>query len=173
MTDMTDIDMTDIKPAQDYPVLPDGEYTMFMSKSEKKENSKKTGSFLALEFIVVGGQYDNAKIFHNLNLWNPSDIAVNIAKSEWLVLCQAIKGVPAVKDSGELHDKKFVGTLAIEERKDKDGKSHEPKKFGNTLVCKENKVRSMNGQSPNAQAATQGATGSNKNAATSSKKTPW
>lgn len=169
MASLEDIDMTDIKPAQDFPVLPDGEYTMFLSKSEKKENSKKTGHFLSLEFVVFGGEYDGAKIFHNLNLWNPSDIAVNIAKSEWLVLCQAIKGVPSVKDSSELHDKKFVGTLGIEERKDGSGNSHDPKRYGNKLICKEGKVRSVNGQAANVG----GATGANKVAATGGKKAPW
>lgn len=173
MADMSDISMEGVKKAQDFPVLPDGEYTMFLSKSEKKPNSKNTGHFLALEFCVVGGEHDNAKIWLNLNLWNPSEVAVNIAKSEWLVLCLVIKGVPSVKDSSDLHDKKFIGTVAIEERKDKDGKSHDPKKFGNVLVCKEGKVRSMNDQSPTAQGATQRNTGVNKVAAVGGKKAPW
>lgn len=90
------------KMSGSFEPIPAGWYIGQITKSEIKENSKKTGSFLSLEFTIVEGEYAKRKVFANLNLVNPSQVAVEIAQKELATICEAC-GIDAIEDSDELH----------------------------------------------------------------------
>lgn len=89
--------------------LPAGEYDAVCVKSEKKETNAKDGAYLACEFKVTRGEFQNRSIFCNFNLWlNPAKAeAITIAKGQFSQFCRAV-GVLTPKDSSELHNKPFV-----------------------------------------------------------------
>lgn len=59
---------------------------------EKKQTKAKNGSYLALELTVAKGKQKGRKVWHNLNLDNPSVDAVEIAKKEAMQMVIQIKG---------------------------------------------------------------------------------
>lgn len=84
--------------------IPAGRYTAMIVKSDTVENKAKNGSYIKLEVDIVDGQYKGRKLFQNLNLNNPSEMAVKIAKTELANICRAV-GILHPKDSSELHNR--------------------------------------------------------------------
>jgi hypothetical protein len=71
-----------------------------------KATKDGTGQYLNLEIQIVGGQYQNRKLFEKLNLVNKNDQAVTIAKGTLSAICRAVN-VLTPNDSSELHNKTF------------------------------------------------------------------
>jgi hypothetical protein len=84
-----------------------GTYKSVIVSSELKENSKKTGSYLELKFVLTEGQYANTEFFERLNLDNPNPQAVEIAKKKLAEIMDAV-GVEQVADSNDLHNKPLM-----------------------------------------------------------------
>lgn len=102
----------------EYAPLPAGRYTAMIVKSETKATKAGNGSYLSLEIDIVDGQYKGRKLFENLNLDNPNEQAVNIAKVTLANICRAV-GVLHPKDSSELHLKPIsIMVSVIPESKD-------------------------------------------------------
>lgn len=102
----------------EYAPLPAGRYTAMIVKSETKSTKAGNGSYLSLEIDIVDGQYKGRKLFENLNLDNPNEQAVNIAKATLANICRAV-GVLHPKDSSELHLKPMsIMVSVIPESKD-------------------------------------------------------
>lgn len=102
----------------EYAPLPAGRYTAMIVKSETKSTKAGNGSYLSLEIDIVDGQYKGRKLFENLNLDNPNEQAVNIAKATLANICRAV-GVLHPKDSSELHLKPIsIMVSVIPESKD-------------------------------------------------------
>src|SRR5690606_25634228 len=102
-------DATKVEPRTAPTPLPAGDYKVAIIASEMKQNAKKNGSFLALEFSVLDGEQKGRKLFSNLNLNNPNNQAVEIAKSELSAICRAVN-VLTPNDSAELHNKPLWAT---------------------------------------------------------------
>ena len=95
------------------PVAP-GWYEAEIVKSEINENKAKTGKYLKLEFKLIGEEVKNRKIWVNLNLWNPSETAVQIAKRDFNSILAAC-GLDEVEDSAELHGIPMMVKVTIRE----------------------------------------------------------
>ena len=117
MAVLTGFDATKVEPQTARVPLPAGDYKAAITASEMKQNSKKNGSFLSLEFSVLDGEQKGRKLFANLNLSNPNTQAVEIAKSELSAICRAVN-VLTPNDSAELHNKPIWVTVGLEKRKD-------------------------------------------------------
>jgi hypothetical protein len=102
---------------QSFDVLPAGEYDAIIVASERKATKNGNGSYLKLEFQVVSGQFQNRKIWENLNIDNPSPKAKQIALGTLSAICRAV-GVMTPKDSSELHNRPMRIKLAIEKTDD-------------------------------------------------------
>lgn len=113
----TEFDAGNVETPSRDPV-PAGEYTAIVTASEMKENKAGTGQYLALTFQVTDGPHTGAFVWANMNLVNPSEQAVQIARAELASLCKAT-GVMQPKDSTDLHDKPVVIRVAV--RKDDNG----------------------------------------------------
>lgn len=113
---------TGFNPEDDYgtfgnEVLPAGKYTAHIVESERKENSKGTGSYIKLVMEVLEGPHKGRKIFENLNLWHKNAVTVRIAMAEMKQLCNACGGLRPAQTE-ELHSIPFIVKLGLRKRED-------------------------------------------------------
>ena len=92
--------------------IPPSWYVGKIKESEMKQNSKKTGSYLKLVFVITEGEFKDRLLFTNLNLDHPNDDAVAIAEKELAAICRAI-GLAGVEDSEELHGEDMQLKVAV------------------------------------------------------------
>ncbi len=95
-----------------FDVVPAGEYEAVITNSEMKPTLAGTGRYLNLTLQILNGPCQNRKVFDKLNLDNPSDKAVQIARGTLSAICRAV-GVLTPKDSSELHDKPLRIKVAV------------------------------------------------------------
>jgi hypothetical protein len=105
MANLSGFDASKVEP-NDFGVIPAGDYEACIVNSEMKATKDGTGQYLNLEIQIVGGQYQNRKLFEKLNLVNKNDTAVTIAKGTLSAICRA-GNVLTPNDSSELHNKTF------------------------------------------------------------------
>ena len=112
---------------QSFDVLPAGEYEAVITASQVKPTSKGDGKFLELQLQVINGQFQNRVLFDRLNLWNPSDKAVQIAQGTLSSICRAV-GVLTPNDSADLHNKPLRVKITVR-KSDEYGDRNEVKAY--------------------------------------------
>jgi hypothetical protein len=103
-------------PKSDYDPLPKGEYMAMVTESQMKVTKAGTGEYLALTMQIIEGKYADRKIWENLNLHNPNEVAENIARANLKAISQAC-GFAELDDTDQLNDIPFILVLDID-RKD-------------------------------------------------------
>lgn len=98
-----DFNANDVNPSNGFDPIPPGEYTAVIVESENKPTKKGDGSYLQLTFEIVEGKFANRRLWSRLNLDNPNDVVVGIARAELSKLCRAVD-VMQVRDTAQLHD---------------------------------------------------------------------
>lgn len=119
---------------REFSNIPDGDYSLEVEASELKVTKdardvviKQT---LKLVYRVTEGEYENRKIFGNMNLENPSEEAQKIGQRQLASLCRAVE-LPTIEDSEELHFRSFRAKVGIgkpSKEKDPDGNPVYPAK---------------------------------------------
>lgn len=105
MVSLDGFDADKVTPNAPREVIPAGDYLAIISDSEKKETKNKDGAMIKLTLQVIeDGPYKNRKVFDNLNLWNKSEQAKQIAQSTLSAICHAVN-VKQPKDTSQLHNK--------------------------------------------------------------------
>ncbi|MBI5886146.1 MAG: DUF669 domain-containing protein [Deltaproteobacteria bacterium] len=117
MADLNGFNANNVEPNADFDPIPAGKYLAIITASEMKPTKNNNGHFLELTFQVIDGQYKNRLLWSRLNLDNPSDQAVQIARGELSALCRAI-GVMQPRDSIELHNLPLMVTVKCKNRED-------------------------------------------------------
>ena len=69
------------------------------------------------EFEIIEGEYAGRKVWARLNLENPNETAVAIARGDLSAICRAV-GVLTPNDSDELHDIPLVIKVVAKKRQD-------------------------------------------------------
>jgi len=103
-------------PKSDYDPLPKGEYMAMVTESQMKVTKAGTGEYLALTMQIIEGKYADRKIWENLNLHNPNEVAENIARANLKAVSEAC-GFAELDDTDQLNDIPFILVLDID-RKD-------------------------------------------------------
>ena len=103
-------------PKSDYDPLPKGEYEAIVTESQMKITKAGTGEYLALTMQITDGEHSGRKIWENLNLHNPNEVAENIARANLKAISQAC-GFAELDDTDQLNDIPFILVLDID-RKD-------------------------------------------------------
>jgi hypothetical protein len=98
-----DFNAETVDPSFSFPALPAGKYLAAIVESEKKETKAGTGEYLELTLQVLEGEHKGRKLWSRLNLDNPNEKAVQIARAELSSICRAVN-VMRPKDSQELHN---------------------------------------------------------------------
>jgi hypothetical protein len=103
----------EVEPAAPITALPPGRYPVAISKTEMKPTKAGTGEYLQIELTVTSGTAANRKLWARLNLVNPNQQAVDIARRELSAICHAV-GVLQVNDSDELLGREMMVDVVIE-----------------------------------------------------------
>lgn len=117
MANLAGFDAEKVEPQTGFDPIPNGIYLACIEASEEKDTVAGDGSYLALTFQILDGEYKGRKLWHNLNLQNKNDQAVGIARAHLSQICRAT-GVLRPNDSSELHDIPMAITVACRKRKD-------------------------------------------------------
>ena len=119
MAKLGNFNANDIDPTTDFEPIPAGKYLAVITASEVKPNKAGTGSYLQFTFQVIEGEPKGRFLWARLNLDNPNETAVKIARGDLSAVCRAV-GVMTPKDSVELHDLPLVIKVKCKRRKDTD-----------------------------------------------------
>ena len=106
-----------VEPNAEFEPIPAGKYLAVITGSELKPTKNGSGHYLELTFQVIEGPYKNRLLWSRLNLDNPNELTVQIAKGELSAICRAV-GVMQPKDSIELHSLPLVVTVKLKPRGD-------------------------------------------------------
>ena len=99
-----------------------------ITESEMKPTKNNNGSYLQFTFQILEGEYKGRKLWARLNLNNPSDTAVKIARAELSAICRAVN-VMTPKDSCELHNLPMAITVKCKKHNDNDDLTNEISKY--------------------------------------------
>lgn len=113
-------DARTVEPNAGLKPVPVGKYKAIIRKSEKKANSAKTGHYIEMVFEIVEGDSRGKRVYARLNLWNPNNTAVEIARGELSAICHAT-GVMNLSDTQQLHNIPLMIKVSVKERNDKKG----------------------------------------------------
>ena len=119
MVNLSGFDASQVEPTTSFDPIPAGKYLAMITASDMKPNKAGTGSYLELVFTIVEGEYKGRQLWARLNLDNPNELAVKIARAELSAICRAV-GVLTPRDSVELHNLPLVIRVACKKRKDTD-----------------------------------------------------
>ncbi len=128
MANLSGFDASVVEPTNSFEAIPAGRYLAMITASVEKPTVSGSGSYLELTFDIVDGQYRGRKVWARLNLNNPSDSAVRIARSELSAICRAV-GVIRPQDSAELHNLPLAITVVCKKRTDTDEVANEIKGY--------------------------------------------
>jgi hypothetical protein len=119
-------DATQVEPGSAMTADPEfnGWHLMHIVDSQWKAAKSNNGEFLELTVQVIGGKYNNRKLWKRLNLVNVNTQAVEIAERELSALCHAL-GVLRPSDSAELHNRPFMGNVVFRPATDRGGAVNE------------------------------------------------
>jgi len=105
-------DATTVDPVDDFSPIPAGEYVMAIIDSEMKPTKNGQGQYLQLTLQVLEGEYKGRMVWDRLNLVNPNQTVVEIARRTLSAICHAV-GKLQVQDSAELHDIPMVVRVSV------------------------------------------------------------
>ena len=117
MPNLNGFNANEVDPAVDFEAIPAGKYLAVITDSEMKATKSGNGSYLELAFEVIEGEYKGRNLWARLNLDNPNQLAVQIARGELSAICRAV-GVLQPKDSLELHNLPILITVKLKKRTD-------------------------------------------------------
>lgn len=118
MASLNGFNANNVEPMTDFEAIPAGKYLAVITASEMKPTKSGNGAYLELTFEVLEGEFKGRKLWARLNLDNPSQVAVKIARSELASICRAA-GILEPKDSFELHNLPMV--LTVKQKASDDG----------------------------------------------------
>ena len=112
MADLTGFNANEVEPQEErnYEVLPSGEYVVVITQTEMKTTQNGNGKYLKLTLNVLRGKHKGRYLWDQLNLENPNQQAVDIARATLSSICRAIN-VMTPNDSSELHNKPLVAQV--------------------------------------------------------------
>jgi len=117
MVSLGNFNANEVEPNTDFDPIPAGKYLAIISDSEMKPTKSGNGSYLELSFQIIEGEHQNRLLWARLNLDNPNQTAVQIARSELSSICRAV-GLMTPRDSAELHNLPMVINVKCKKRDD-------------------------------------------------------
>jgi hypothetical protein len=122
MTDFS-FDSTQVKELDNkFEPLPGGKYSAVIDNTEIKDTKAGNGRYIVITYKITSEPASGRLVFINYNVENPSQVAVDIGKSQLKQVCEAV-GKPKFENLYELHGSPILLTLAIK-RDEKYGDSN-------------------------------------------------
>lgn len=101
----------------EFTPIPEGDYNLVIEKAETKPTKAGTGERLNIQFKVDGGEFDGRKLFHGLNVRNPSTVAVSIAMKELHALV-LMCGIKELTTADQLVGQSLTAKVKVGKRED-------------------------------------------------------
>lgn len=117
-------DATNVEPNVGFEPLPEGKYQAVIVESEMKATKAGTGKYLELKMEVIEGEMKGRAVWDRLNLENPNQTAVDIARGTLSAICRAVN-VMQPKDSVDLHNLPMTILVKCKKRPDDGSISNE------------------------------------------------
>lgn len=111
---------TEVAPETEYKPLPAGEYVAMIVESSLENTKAGTGQYLKMKFQIVDGEHKGRAIFDNLNINNPNQKAVEIARGRLSAICHAVNRLQ-IQASEELHNLPLKIKVGLEPNMNNDG----------------------------------------------------
>ena len=105
-------DASTVAPQEAFDPIPAGWYPAQIVESEMKAGSKPGSAYLAITLQIMGGEYNNRKVFDRFNLQNANPVAVEIAYRSLSAVCHAV-GLIQVADSQLLHGRPLMVKVSV------------------------------------------------------------
>lgn len=102
MGNLGEFRVEDLPADNDFTPMPAGKYIGAIIASEIKTTNAGDGRYLSLTIEIIDGEHAGRRVWDILNLWNPSEKAVEIASRTLGSIYRSL-GLPKVTDSSELH----------------------------------------------------------------------
>lgn len=149
MSTLNDFNANEVDPNFAFEAIPAGKYLALITESAMKPTKSGVGQYLQFTFQVIDGEYKNRLVWSRLNLDNPNATTVKIARAELSAICRAV-GVPAPKDSVELHNVPIVITVGHKKRNDTGDLSNVIKAYAkkDAVAAKAPAAPGTNGKAP-------------------------
>jgi len=132
-----DFDVGKNANTESYDLLPNGWYKVMAERAEIKQTKSGTGSYINIQYTIIGENCKGRKVFGMITLTNQNDTAVDIGKHELSAFGRSI-GLEKITDSAQLLKRPLQIRLKIE-NSDKYGEQN-----------RVNGYRKFNGDSPDA-----------------------
>lgn len=107
-----DYDFNEV-PESEYSALPEGDYVVVMTASDKKLNKEGTSHYLETVYEVIDGDYKGRKVWERYNLWHAKPNVANIARRDIKKLAQCAGFTVQPNDSNELHNIPLILRLTV------------------------------------------------------------
>jgi hypothetical protein len=106
-------DARKVKPNTGFEAIPPGEYTCAIKEASRQETKSGTGDLLKLRIEIIAGDCKGRILWDQLNLWNKSAQASQIAQGQLSAICHAI-GIMQPKRYADLTGKPLIATVGTE-----------------------------------------------------------
>jgi len=103
--------------AMDGGLLPIGDYKVAITEAPLRETKAGNGTYLALAMQILDGPMQNRRLWDNISLKNPNELAVQIGEARLAEICKSV-GILKPADSSELCHKPLMARVGQKERKD-------------------------------------------------------
>ena len=117
MASLRGFDANQVEPSTPFEPIPAGKYLAAITDSKMKPTKSGNGEYLELTFQILEGEHRGRQLWARLNLSNPNEQTVKIARGELSAICRAV-GVMQPNDSTELHNLPLVITVRCKKRQD-------------------------------------------------------
>lgn len=118
----------EVEPNTGFDAIPAGKYEALIVDSEMRPTKSGSGEYLYLTFQITEGDFKNRKLWTRLNLNNPNEMAVKIARGELSAICRAVD-VLTPDDSTQLHNIPLVIKVVCKKNVDTDEITNEIKGY--------------------------------------------
>lgn len=120
---MSFLDVTNAQEPSFEPV-PAGEYILQVEEAEVRDTKDMTGQYISAKLTIIGGEYDNRKVFVMYNIKNKNQKAVEIGMGQLKALMKSAGMQNFVLNSvGELCGLTFGAKLGIKRSEEYDDKN--------------------------------------------------
>lgn len=99
-----DFDASTVEPDdRNFDPLPAGTYEAMIVDSDVVDTKSSSGRMLKLTWMIVSGEFENRRVWQNVNILNQSEKAQAIGQIQLKAICDAV-GVGGVRESSDLHN---------------------------------------------------------------------
>lgn len=111
---MLDFKTDEYAPDTSFEPLPPGDYPVYVRAVELKDTKNGTGSYLAVQLVVVDGTERGRTVYDNINVINTSPTAQEIGRRHLAGLLAAV-GRPGERDMSALVDLECVARVTVKD----------------------------------------------------------